>query len=142
MQKTRLGISVGVLGAAIFFSALFNGYLLTIILAGYVLLFEENIWLKKASVKAVALMIGFSVISAVIGVIPNVMGVINGVFTMFGNSFYVNFISGIVSAISYVVSLVETILFLMLGFKAFTMETVNILIIDRLVNKEIMGKYQ
>ena len=55
MQKTKLGISVGLLGAAIYFTSLFSGYLVPVILTGYVLLFEENDWLRKNAVKAVAL---------------------------------------------------------------------------------------
>ena len=42
MQKTRLGISVGLLGAGVCFLGLVGGYLVTAILAGYILLFEEN----------------------------------------------------------------------------------------------------
>lgn len=42
MQKTRLGISVGMLGAAIYLTGLFSGYLVAVLLTGYVLLFEEN----------------------------------------------------------------------------------------------------
>lgn len=142
MQKTKLGVSVGVLGAAIFFSGLFSGYVITIILVGYVLLMEENIWLKKAGVKAIALMMGFSILSALIGLIPDVIGVINGFCTMFGGYFTVDFITGLQGALSYILGLIETILLLMLGFKAFTMGTVTLPIIDRLVNKEIMGRYQ
>ena len=60
MQKTRLGISVGMLGATIYLSGLFGGYVAILLLAGYSLLFEENIWLKKSAVKAVALLLFFS----------------------------------------------------------------------------------
>lgn len=137
MQKTKLGISVGTFGAAIFFSALFGGYLLTMILAGYVLFMEENVWLRKAGVKAVALMMGFSILSSFIGLIPDVMGIIDGIYTMFGGFFSVNLISGIVSAAGYVVNLLEKIVFLMLGFKAFTQGTVQVSVIDNLVNREV-----
>ena len=44
MQKTKLGISVGLLGAAIYFMGLFGGYLVAVLLAGYILMFEENEW--------------------------------------------------------------------------------------------------
>lgn len=54
-MKTKLGISVGLLGTMVYFAALFGGYTPVILLAGYVLLFEENEWLKKAAIKAVAL---------------------------------------------------------------------------------------
>ena len=42
MQKTKLGISVGMLGAVLYFMGIFSGYLLVAILAAYVLLYEEN----------------------------------------------------------------------------------------------------
>ncbi len=46
MQKTKLGVSVALMGAALYFLGLFSGYVALIILAGYVLLMEENVWLK------------------------------------------------------------------------------------------------
>ena len=61
MQKTKLGITVGALGAITFFAGFFGGYLAAIVLAGYALLFEENAWLKRSVVKAVVLMVFFSV---------------------------------------------------------------------------------
>ncbi len=57
VQKTKLGISVGLLGAAIYFMGLFSGYMVAVLLAGYVLLFEENEWLKKSAVKAIAVVL-------------------------------------------------------------------------------------
>ena len=53
MQKTRLGISVGMLGAAVYLTGLFSGYLVALLMAGYVLLCEENGWLKRSVIKAV-----------------------------------------------------------------------------------------
>lgn len=74
MQKTKIGVSVGLLGAAIYFMGLFSGYLTVVLLIGYVLLFEENEWLRKSAVKAVALMVVFSLAAAVMNLIPNVIG--------------------------------------------------------------------
>ena len=59
MQKTRLGISVGLLGAATYFAGLFSGLLAALLLAGYVLMFEENEWLRRSVVKAITLTILF-----------------------------------------------------------------------------------
>ena len=71
MQKTRLGISVGMLGAAIYLTGLFSGYVVAVLMAGYVLLFEENSWLRRSAVKAVSLMVFFSFITVLINLIPN-----------------------------------------------------------------------
>lgn len=88
MQKTRLGISVGLLGAAIYFMGLFSGYLLAVLLAGYVLLFEENSWLRKNAVKAMSVMAVFSLLITVLNLVPNAIGFINDVVSIFGGSFY------------------------------------------------------
>lgn len=80
MQKTKLGVSVAVLGAAMYFTGLFSGYIVAVVLAGYILLMEENEWLKKTAVKAVALMIAFSLLSTLLGLIPGVINFIDSIF--------------------------------------------------------------
>lgn len=57
---------MGMLGAAIYLTELFSGYLVAVLIAGYVLLFEENGWLKRSAVKAVSLMVFFSFITVLI----------------------------------------------------------------------------
>jgi len=83
MQKTKLGVSVGLLGAAVYFSAAFGGYVAMFLVAGYVLLFEENEWLKKAAVKAVALMIAVGVLNTAIGLIPDVLNWLSSFLSIF-----------------------------------------------------------
>ena len=135
MQKTRLGISVGLLGAAIFFSCFFGGYTVAIILAGYILLFEENAWLKRATVKGVALMFGFAVLSAAIYLIPNAITLIDSIFNVFGGNFYITFVSNIIDVVNNALGIIEKLLFIVLGLKAFNQGTVKIPVIDSLVNK-------
>ncbi len=137
MQKTKLGISVGLLGAAVYFTCFFSGYLAAIILAGYILLVEENVWLKRASVKALTIMFIFSIISAVIGLIPNAISFIDDIFRVFGESFYITFISNIISVINAALAIIEKILFIVLGLKAFNQGTVAVPVVDDIVNKNI-----
>lgn len=49
MEKTKLGVSVGIFGAFLYVAALFGGYIAITLLAGYVLLMESNEWLKKTA---------------------------------------------------------------------------------------------
>lgn len=135
MQKTRLGISVGLLGAALFLSCLFGGYTIAIILAGYILLFEENAWLKKATVKGIALMFGFAFISSVIYLIPNAITFIDSICNVFGGDFYISFVSNIIDVIDNALGIAEKLLFIVLAIKAFNQGTVKIPVIDSLVNK-------
>ena len=137
MQKTRMGISVGLLGAMLFAAALFGGYVAAILLSGYVLLFEENIWLKKSAVKSVALLVCFSVISAVIGLIPGLIGFIDDICNVFGGSFSILFISRVIAVINTALSLLRIVLFLLLGFKALNQSTIKIPVVDDLIEKHM-----
>ena len=122
------------LGAIIFFVCGFGGYIASIVLAGYVLLAEENIWLRKSAVKAVLLMVTFSIISTVVYFIPQIMTIINDVFEIFGGSFYPVFIYSLADIMQIVVSIVESILFIVLGLKAFDQGTLKVPLIDSIVN--------
>lgn len=137
MQKTRLGISVGLLGAATYFAIFFWDYLAAIVFVGYILLFEENIWLKKASVKAVSLVFGFSLLYSIIALLPNVIEFIGDVFGIFGGDFQLTFIDNIVTAISTGLTIIKKVLFIVLGIKALNQGSITIPVIDSLVNKHL-----
>lgn len=69
---------IGLLGSIIYFASVFGGgYLVALLLFGYVLLVEDNPWLRKTSVKAVLLLILFSLISFVLGLIPDIWEIIS-----------------------------------------------------------------
>lgn len=135
MQKTKLGVSVAVLGAAVYFAGLFSGYTITIIMAGYILLMEENVWLKKSAVKSVALMIAFSALSVLLGLIPDAVGVIDDIVGIFGGSFYISVLTNIFYMLRSALSLLQKVLFLILGLKALNQGTIKVPVIDKLVDK-------
>lgn len=135
MQKTKLGISVGLLGAAIYFTGLFSGYLVAVLLTGYVLLFEENGWLKKNAVKAVALMAFFSLLTVGINLIPNVLGVISNLLGIFDVHFSYGVVNSIISVVIGIINLIERVLFILLGFKALNQGTIAVPVVDKLIGK-------
>lgn len=135
MQKTKLGISVGLLGAAIYFAGFFGGILAAVIMAGYVLLFEENGWLKRTAVKAVALLLFFSALTALINLIPDAVKLIDSIFAIFGSSFRIVVLTNIITAVVNLINFVKTILFIGLGFKALNQGTIIISVIDSLIDK-------
>jgi len=135
MQKTKLGISVGLLGAIFFFAGFFGGYLVTILMAGYILLVEDNAWLKRVTVKGVVLMLFFSVLAALINFIPNVVDLIDSLLRIFKNDFYIPVISNIINFILTVLNVAEKVLFLILGFKALKQTTIVIPPLDSFVGK-------
>lgn len=137
MQKTKLGITVGALGAITFFAGFFGGYLAAIVLASYALLFEENAWLKRSVVKAVVLMVFFSVTVAIINVIPDLLEFVGNIASVFNGNFSIIKVNQIVNVLVSGLNLVEKVLFLGLGVKALSQGTIVIPFIDKKVSKYI-----
>lgn len=137
MEKTRLGITVGLMGAMIYFTGLFSGYLVAVILAGYVLLCEGNVWLRCSAVKAVALMLFFSGLIVIVNLIPDAFGFISSVLSVFNFNFGFGFVSKIMSVINSGIDIAEKVLFLALGLKALHQGTIAIPALDRFVSRHI-----
>lgn len=135
MQKTKLGVTVALFGAAIYFISLFDGYTPVIILGGYVLLMEENVWLKKAAVKSVAVLTMFALFSALLGLIPGVISFVDDIFNIFGGYFTIGVVTSIVNMLLSALSLLRTLLFILLGLKALNQGDISVPGIDKLVNK-------
>ena len=135
MQKTKLGISVGLLGAAICFLGLFGGYIALIIAAGYVLLVETNEWLRKTAVKVSAIVFMFSILSVLVGLIPDAIGLISSFLNIFGGSFHISFISTIIAFVNTALSVIEKVILLWFGFKALTQGTISMAPFDGIVEK-------
>lgn len=135
MQKSKLGISVALIGAALYFLGLFSGYLAVILLAGYVLLMEENVWLRKTAVKSVALLVLFSLISSVLGLIPSLVNFIDDIFNIFGGNFAIRFLTNIINMLRSGINIIQIVVFLILGLKALNQGTVGIPLIDKMVDK-------
>lgn len=137
MQKTKLGISVPLLGAAICFAAVFGGYVASIILAGYVLIREEDPWLRKTGVKAVAVLMLFAFISTIIGFIPEGVSIINNLCNIFDTTFEAAKLSQIVYLIKGVINLIENIVLIVMGCKALKYTDMNVAIVDKIVDNNM-----
>jgi len=117
MQKTRLGISVGLLGAALYFMGLLSLFGL-IILAGYVLLSESDEWLRKSAVKAVAIVIVFSLISVIICFGSDILNFLNNLFHVTGESSIISYPLHLDVLITSLTNAAEKIVLFILGIKA------------------------
>lgn len=135
MQKSNFGISIGVVGAAAYLLSLFGGYIPTLLLVGYVMLFEPNQWLKRTALKAAVLTFMFSVLYALIGLLPDVLVTLNSFFGLFDGHLSVPFIGELCNALNNIANLGETCLLLALAFKALQMKTIVISFVDNFVGK-------
>ena len=134
-MKAKLGVSVGLLGAGIYLAAIFGGLTPVILMAGYVLLFEENEWLKKSAVKAIAIVLTFAFLVTLINLIPDLLRWIATLVSVFKGTFNYNVLSSIISVITQAIEIIRTCLFLLLGAKALNQGTVAVPVVDKLINK-------
>ncbi|HFI0618226.1 TPA: hypothetical protein ACGOZH_001857 [Streptococcus suis] len=135
MQKTKLGIGVGLMGAAVCFLALFEGYTPMLIAVGYILLFEENEWLKKTGVKALAVLFVFSVFITVIDFIPDCLNIVSSFLGIFNFNVYFSVIRSMFSVLIDILSLFRTVILILLGYKALSQGTIKVPFVDTLINK-------
>lgn len=135
MEKTRLGISVGLLAAILYLLGLLN-LLGLVVVAGYILFCESNEWLRKSAVKAVILYAVFALISIFFGIINDAFGILN---TMIGwiFSFRLGFPLQLDDIIQYVASILKTILFLALAAMALKQKTIPMGPIDKAIEKHL-----
>ena len=132
-MQSRLGISTGLLGALVFFSALFGGIIPTVLVVGYILIFEENPWLRHVALKGIIMLFFFLVLKEFINIIPNLLSWISSVLSIFYFRFDYTFVSNVVTAITKAISFIQTILFLMLGLKALKNQTMSTPFVDKYI---------
>lgn len=137
MQKTKLGLTVGFMGAVLYALGLFSGYFITIAAVVYVLIVEENIWLRKTAVKVLALTFLFPIIRTIIGFIPDTIGFINSIMSLFDDTFKIEIVSKIVIILNNIVNIAEYVIFIMLGIRAFSQGTIKIPGVDSIINKHM-----
>ncbi|HIS25406.1 MAG TPA: zinc ribbon domain-containing protein [Candidatus Pullilachnospira intestinigallinarum] len=126
--RTRLGITVGMLGAVIYFSALISPVVLGL-LAIYVLFLEENRWLKATAIKSVVCYLGFFVVFQIISGIDYFLSIINRMMAVI--HWYPNL--AFPGSITDALSICRIVFFLVVAFSALKMRGLRIDRIDEFV---------
>ncbi len=131
-MKTKLGISVGLLAAITYLMGLFSGYTVLVLIAGYVLICEEDTFLKKSAVKAFLIMLIFSVIYYVIGFLPSLISLVSDLLGVFGVNWYPSVISSLTSFFRSGISIIEDIIMIVMALLALKQKSINIGFIDKM----------
>jgi hypothetical protein len=136
MEKSTLGISISLLGAGLYFISLIS-IIPLVIMAGYVLLFEQNEWLRTAAVKAVAIVVFFSVLTTLIGLLSNSSSLLNDLVVLFTGSIDLSIVNRILSIFRAALSILQNILLLMLGFSALKQGNVSFGTLENTIKKHM-----
>lgn len=135
MKKSNLGVSVGFIGALAYLAAFLNSFVGILLIVGYVLLREENIWLRKNVLKALVLYIGFLLLSVVVRLIPNFFGLLNTFLSIFRFNFVSVVFTGIFATLTKLLTYGAKLLYLALGVMALTQRTIAFAPLDKFIDK-------
>ncbi len=134
-MKTKLGISVGLMGALLYFAALLGGWTPLLLIAGYVLICESDTWLRKTAVTAVLLMLVFYLVSILVNIFPNLLGLLDDLLRIFNKSVSLPVLNRIVNFLSSFINLAEKVVFILLGALALEQKGIKLGFVDKFIDK-------
>ncbi|MCM1058377.1 MAG: hypothetical protein NC517_12335 [Firmicutes bacterium] len=134
MLKTKLGISIALVGAAMYFLGAVS-FTPAVLLAGYVLIAEQNDWVKRQAAKMIGVVVLFGLLSIAVGWIDDIVSVLGIIVRWFDKDVYLTVPANLTSLIRYIISIVKEVLLLVMGFMALGMKNVKIVFIDKLLDK-------
>ena len=137
MEKTKLGVKVGPVGAAVYLLCLYGGYVAAALAVGYVLLCETNGWLRRTAVKALVLSLMFTLMHTAAGLLPDAFGLLNAFLGLFNVSFYPSIISKLGSLLYIAVSGLRLVTMLVMALLALKQRTLVIGFVDGFISKLI-----
>ena len=136
-MKSKLGIDIGFFACICFLVAQFGGLTPLALLVGYVLIREENEFLRMSALKALMIVLCVSVLNWLIGVLPDIvfelldrLSRLFGADTPFGSLAAINKIEQFFSFLSWIVNTCKAALLLLLAFLACRSTTVRIPLVD------------
>lgn len=132
-----LGISVGLTAMLIYFSGLISSTIL-VLAAGYVLLKEEDRWLRAVAAKAILIVCIFGAIGAGITMIENGISGLNYLVMFVGaGSLDRMALQDLCSLLDYVCLIIRDLILLIAGIQAFHCNNFRVGFIDRMINRNI-----
>ena len=135
MNKTKLGISTFLLAAIIYLLGLFSNTVALVVAVGYVLLREDDEWLRKSALRALILHIVLAALGYVIAFIPDIFGVVRSFLNIFGAHFSYSFVSNVQSFLGNALDIVRVVAFIILALLAFGGKGFPVPGVDGIVDK-------
>lgn len=141
MLKSKLGISIALVGAAMYFLGAVS-FIPAMLLAGYVLIAEQNEWLRRQAAKMIGVVIVFGLLSIAVGWLDDAASVLNIIVGWFDDDVYIRIPANLTSLCQYVISLAREIFLLVMGFMALGMKGVKLGVVDKQLDKYMSNGQQ
>jgi hypothetical protein len=133
MQKSNIGVSVGLFAAALYFIGLIAVTPL-VLAVGYVFVAEQDLWLKKAAMRALGIVIFFAILSTLLGLFNNSSSLVTEFVLLFKQSVNMADVNRVIRICQIVLTIIERLVLLTLGFKALRQSTIGLGPVDKVIN--------
>ena len=96
---------------------------------------EEDAWLKKSALKALATMLCFSFLLSLLGLVPDALKWVGTALSVINVNDGTRAITAFWSLITQAIDIFKTCIFLALAFKVLNQSTITVPVVDELLNK-------
>ena len=135
MIKTKLGISNFLLAAIIYLLGLFSNTVALVVAVGYVLIREDDAWLRKGALKAIILHLVILVLQCVVAFMPDLLGLLNSYLNIFKVNVNFGFISSVKAFLNNSLDILRTVLFFLLALFALLGKNIPIPVVEGMAEK-------
>ena len=143
-MKSKLGIHCGFLACLCFLVGQFAGAVALTIMAGYILLKEENEFLRFSALKALVIVLFVSALNWIVDILPNCCTFIDWITRIvnasqsFNSNEVISKINQIFDFILWIIGFAKSALMLLLAVKACKIQTIKLPVVDDVINKYIV----
>lgn len=137
IKMTKLGISISSLAAIAYLSGLIS-FIVMVLIGAYVLMHEEDQWLKRNVLKGIFFIALIAALRAVIGSADSLVSAINTLANgVKAGSGKLRIPLNLISILTYILSIIERLGLVIFAFKAFKGNEAKIAVVDNYVNKSL-----
>ena len=138
MQKSKLGFSVGLLGAIFCILGAVIGISWPLLaIAAYIFIREENEWLRRLTLKVIIILLAAAVITMLV---PYILGAFYDVINLFVDDADIidfNWISKISTFVVKYVDIVINVVLVLIGLKALKQSHFAVKSVDNIISKNV-----
>lgn len=137
VSKTALGVSVCLMGAGAYWLGLVSD-LAAIILVGYILLMEKDIWLRAVALKSITIIAVFAALEGIFYIIQNALDGFNSLLVVVGSiSLGYTKLYQICGLLLIICKIAKDVILLVSGYQAWHFKNFKLGSLDKMVNKSI-----
>lgn len=126
---------MGIMAAIMYMTGLFGGYFPALLVAGFIMLCEEENFIRRAALKTLLILFACSIANVLIRLIPDIVGIFQSMLAIFHVNFGSAFLDNVSSVFSQSLNLAKTAVLILLAVLAFFGKSIDFPFLNKLADK-------